>query len=519
MRLKIVGVPGSGKTTYMLNIVDEHLQKGLSPTGIAFCSFTRAASNEAKNRAIKRFGYDDDMFPYFRTEHSIAFRLLGLNRDQVFTNKWLKKFTGVYPGYKFSNINVTSEERFSDNMLGTVGDYMLFFQSYMRQTMLPFMDAYRVVNKRYEMPLGYNKDTVRLFMKRYTEFKQDNDLWDFNDMLVGVLERGLYPPVRVLFVDEVQDCSKLLFEVIGMWSKHVEDFYIAGDYLQAIYSWSGASPELLYNYEADEEEILRHSFRLTPEVKDFAARVVSRSKYPLPEFSASMRGGIVEKRPYNSIDWHSLPSCFVLARTRWLLTQIKQDLIDKAVPFVCERVSDSPMHTIKGGAYRSLLKIRDIGEVEEWDLCNLMEFTSKPFLKHGTKANVKRLAQGMYNRQDLEALGFTMEFFSHLDRPDDILNRHIDPWERRYLSKVYSRYGLGAKPLITLTTMHGSKGRERSQVILCPDYTRRTWEGYCSDRESEILLNYVAVTRAIDKLTILHPRTFYSYPLPDLTKG
>ena len=47
---KIFGPPGTGKTTFLLSQIKEHVDKGVKPENIAFISFTNAAANEAKKR-------------------------------------------------------------------------------------------------------------------------------------------------------------------------------------------------------------------------------------------------------------------------------------------------------------------------------------------------------------------------------------------------------------------------------------------------------------------------------------
>ena len=82
MRTIVLGPPGTGKTTTLLNKVDDYLKK-TDPDKIGYFAFTKKAANEARDRAIRDFNLTEDDLPYFRTLHSLAFRKLGLKKDQV----------------------------------------------------------------------------------------------------------------------------------------------------------------------------------------------------------------------------------------------------------------------------------------------------------------------------------------------------------------------------------------------------------------------------------------------------
>ena len=54
MRTIVLGPPGTGKTTTLLNKVDDYL-KQTDPDKIGYFAFTQKAAHEARDRAIKKF--------------------------------------------------------------------------------------------------------------------------------------------------------------------------------------------------------------------------------------------------------------------------------------------------------------------------------------------------------------------------------------------------------------------------------------------------------------------------------
>ena len=62
----ILGPPGTGKTSTLLGLLEEELERGTEPERIGFFTFTKQAVKEGKTRALERFDISPkNNCPYF----------------------------------------------------------------------------------------------------------------------------------------------------------------------------------------------------------------------------------------------------------------------------------------------------------------------------------------------------------------------------------------------------------------------------------------------------------------------
>ena len=84
MKTIILGPPGTGKTTTLLNLGDEFIQDGVRQKQIGYFSFTKKAETEAATRADEKSSQDiDKELTYVRTIHSYAFNQHGLPKEKL----------------------------------------------------------------------------------------------------------------------------------------------------------------------------------------------------------------------------------------------------------------------------------------------------------------------------------------------------------------------------------------------------------------------------------------------------
>ena len=84
MMRKILGPPGTGKTTKLLKYVNTFYRLGTPLNKIGYFAFTTKAADEARDRMLdmhKELQAKD--LPYFKTLHALSFAMLGLKKSNV----------------------------------------------------------------------------------------------------------------------------------------------------------------------------------------------------------------------------------------------------------------------------------------------------------------------------------------------------------------------------------------------------------------------------------------------------
>ena len=141
-----------------------------------------------------------------------------------------------------------------------------------------------------EPPAGLDAETMASLLSVYESAKDERGVIDFEDVLLlmtGVLQdrediaRTIRSQYRNFVVDEFQDVSALQFALLQEWLGGRHDICVVGDVAQTIYSFAGADPAYLVNFEkyhpGARRVQLNRDYRSTPQIVSIANRVLETS--------------------------------------------------------------------------------------------------------------------------------------------------------------------------------------------------------------------------------------------------
>lgn len=280
-----------------------------------------------------------------------------------------------------------------------------------------------------------------MFVDSYEQWKESYGFVDFDDMLRIYLQRGPELHYPDIFLDEAQDCSRLQWKVFGKMISDARHVTIAGDDDQSIYEWNGADPHGMLDFcqsMGGEIEILKQSHRIPHVVHDFVHDKV------LPQITR----------------------------------RVEKEFKPRAERGVLVRYGDFEdiNHQMLGGSGTMIL-VRDRWRLDE----------------------VKR----SLNRQLIpySVLGGHSPWTSRL--ADEVREGTVE-WNSSNLhwKEFYSQADLNRPVNIVLSTIHQAKGREAPRVVVDLTLPTRTLAEMYNDRDAELRVMYVALTRASEELTI-----------------
>lgn len=286
----LLACPGSGKTTTLIMRIGYLIEeKKVNPKRIKAITFSRAAARDMSER-FQQF-FPESTSVDFSTIHSLAFMIArtylekkgmtyeliegnGQMRQSINKSFLLKKF------YK----EVLKDDCTDDEL----ASLSTFTSSIKNKMLLPEMW------ERLKGPV----DKAGVIAKKYEQFKSRQKghlLLDFDDMLT-LAEEGLRKDEQLceqvrgrydyLLTDESQDTSYVQHAIIEHLASGHENLCVVADDDQTIYTWRGAEPDYLLNFNSVYPDaqvlMMERNYRSSKEVVDTSAKFIERNgkRYP-----------------------------------------------------------------------------------------------------------------------------------------------------------------------------------------------------------------------------------------------
>ena len=496
MKTIVLGPPGTGKTTTLLNKVDDHL-KQTDPNNIGYFAFTQKAAYEARDRAMKKFDYTEDDLPYFRTLHSLAFRRLGIKKENVMQKRHYEDL-GKKIDFPVDYMEYDDEE---GGIFTTKSDYLRIIQLAKLRNI--------TISQQYDLQehtqdVEYNK--LKIIANELASYKKQYGLIDFNDMILDFVKSDASPKFDVVFIDEAQDLSRMQWDMAkSIWNK-TDDSYIAGDDDQAIFRWAGADVD---SFIAQDGKFIRlmQSRRVPKRVHDIAMNIVNRISHRLPKkWKPRTVEGLLTRHPdFENIDM-SQGEWLVLARTRYMLNELEDTLYQKGLFY-----KNKFKRSYEQDLYDAIINWEQWRKGTPMNPDQITQIYSYMSPQHADRNQLLLMNKDAhYSLSDCKnkfGLSTDNVWYESLDQA---------PWRKvEYIRKMRSNgEQLNKTPRILLSTIHGVKGGEAQNVVLLTDLSRNTQKGYERYPDDENRLFYVGATRTKEHLHIIEPKdVFKSYPI------
>jgi DNA helicase-2/ATP-dependent DNA helicase PcrA len=488
---KIFGPPGSGKTTYLLNLVEQELESGVPSRSIGYFAFTRKAANEARDRAIAKFNElnAETDFPWFRTLHSLAYRCLRVSNNEIMKPEHYREFA----------------RQAGLDMSVSTGD-----EEFVVQTDNPILNEINLARIRgVDLKTHYNRSGLSIewfhfeFVERaYRHYKYSNNLMDFTDLLEQIVQEPDYlPKLEVLIVDEAQDLSRLQWEMVIQLAERANRTYIAGDDDQAVYVWAGADVKTFLSLDG-EVKVLQQSYRVPSKIHALANKVVNRirSRQEKEWHPRTEEGRIFYYEAFEHVnvtqgDW------LLLASTNYMLNDLHEWLKSQGLMF--ERhgqrsISENILTAVLGWEALRKGKAMPMPVVK-----TIYRFLGAEFVKRGFKTLRDIDPNNEYTLAQLqESYGLLTDDIWH-----KVLTK-ISDTQRQYIISILRRGArLNDKAPIKLSTIHGAKGGEADHVLLLTDLSPKFAKEYAYNADDVNRLLYVGLTRAKETLHIIKPKS------------
>jgi DNA helicase-2/ATP-dependent DNA helicase PcrA len=274
--LMVLAGAGTGKTRVLVHRIARLVsEQRVEPWNILAVTFTNKAAGEMRERLRQAVGDGNAHRMWIGTFHATCARLLRRHGDRI----------GLSPD--FTIFDDDDQQRLLSRLLKEHG---------LDDAMTPRSVGTLIdrAKNRGEDPVRYHRgrygdDVLATIYPLYQERLAREDAVDFNDLLLKVLELADDPEFgpelsarfRFVLVDEFQDTNLVQFRLVRHLSRAHRNLTVVGDDDQSIYSWRGAEPRNLLDFDRDfpDAEVIKleQNYRSTQVILQASNAIIARN--------------------------------------------------------------------------------------------------------------------------------------------------------------------------------------------------------------------------------------------------
>jgi len=495
-RIIIPGPPGTGKTHRLIHYLNKELNEyKTDPVKIAFISFSKAAAEEAKRRIN-----NDKIFA--GTMHSLGARSLSIdtNSQLLKGSKWktFKNFSVICQHLSFeSYVTETGIPQYKNHHMKII--------EYARSKKLTLNDAAIELGLQYSVDIWFTEQLAE-DLKAY---KEQENMFEFSDMITKFIEQDKCPPLDVVFLDEAQDLSPLQWDMFFYIEEQCKRSYIAGDDDQTIYNFQGANPEIFINLKGTFDPQIK-SRRVPRKIHQLAESIFPHMTERLDKKwePRDAEGEIENNVSLEDLDF-TTGQWMILARTNEKLKPIAEHLTRQTIRFTSKIQNLLSKELLN--AYRTWIRLNAGALVSKEDAQDLYKFLNYK------KGHVEYGFSGGKSLNTVENVDLdTLRLEHGLRVAGDWEQLHIPEESKNYMKALIdSGDDLMKEPRIKVSTIHGVKGEECDNVVLHTDLEKIIYDAALKNADPEHRTFFVGVTRTKEKLFLVRPTSEYNYTIGD----
>jgi DNA helicase-2/ATP-dependent DNA helicase PcrA len=280
--LLILAGAGAGKTKTVTHRIIHLIKEGIPGNQILAITFTNKAAKEMRERVIanlEKEGLREER-PFVSTFHSLCVSIL---KEQAAKVGATRHFTILDESDALSLIKDALKEHDLDPKQ--------WEPRKIKSVISRNKNEFITQSHFHKDAISPYEKTVSLIWKRYEELARKENAFDFDDLLLKVVQLftehkdvlDYYQEKwKFIHVDEYQDTNEVQYRLATLLAQKYKNICVVGDGDQNIYGWRGANVKNILNFEKDYPDaksvLLEENYRSTSTILQAANEVIKKNK-------------------------------------------------------------------------------------------------------------------------------------------------------------------------------------------------------------------------------------------------